>query len=108
MSDRRLLVSDADIDIARMILKLDRLDGRESDPATLRVANAAAFDGAHDEDTQYDLADDVPADATTVRAAVLGAEPGESVKAARLSHLVRRRPRGRTRISPAVRMLPAL
>lgn len=58
MSDRRLLVSDADIDIARLLVKLDRLDGRVSDPATLRIANAAAFDDA-DDDAEYDVADDV-------------------------------------------------
>ena len=59
MSDRRLLVSDADIDIARLLVKLDRLDGRESDPATLRIANATAFDDDADDDAEYDVADDV-------------------------------------------------
>lgn len=42
MTDHKLLmVSDADIDMARMIVEIDRTAGRQPDPAILRIANAA-------------------------------------------------------------------
>lgn len=106
MSDHRLMVSDADIDIARLIVKLDRLDGRESDPTTLRVASAAAFEGG--DESEYEVANDVakPALLTPVNGTHVEAAAG--VKPVRLRYLVRRRPRVRARISPAVRSLPAL
>ncbi len=35
-----LEVSDADIDIARLIIKMNEIEGRTTDEATLKVANA--------------------------------------------------------------------
>lgn len=37
-----LLVSDADIDMARTIVEIDRIEGRQTDDATLRIANATS------------------------------------------------------------------
>ncbi len=106
MSDRRLLVSDADIDIARLLVKLDRLDGRVSDPATLRIANAAAFDDA-DDDAEYDVADDVATVSRYETAEVTGAGPSEGVRAAGPRYVLRRRPWVRVRPNPAAPGVPA-
>lgn len=107
MSDRRLLVSDADIDIARLLIKLDRLDGRASDPATHRIANAAAFDGA-DANAEYEVADDVVTDSTFEDVDYLGAASIGGVQPAGLGHVVRRRPWVRVRPNPATPGVPAL
>lgn len=103
MSDRRLLVSDADIDIARLLVKLDRLDGRESDPATLRIAQAVAFDEA-DGDAEYDVADDVP---TTSAFDAVEVGPGEAAGAPGSRYVLLRRPWVKVRPDPATPGVPA-
>ncbi len=102
MSDRKLLVSDADIDIARLLVKLDRLDGRESDPATLRIAHATAFDDDAADDTEYDVADDVSTEGTFD-----AVQTGSAAGAAAPRYVLRRRPWVRVRPNPAAPGLPA-
>ncbi len=105
MSDRRLLVSDADIDIARLLVKVDRLDGRESDPATLRIANAAAFDDA-DDDAEYDVADDVATESSYGTAEVTGAEP-DAAREWGVRYVLRRHPWVKVHPNPAAPGIPA-
>lgn len=106
MSDRRLLVSDADIDIARLLVKLDRLDGRESDPATMRIAQAAAFDEDADEDAEYEVADDVSTE-TAEASDVVEVGPSAASGATGSRYVLRRRPWVRVRPEPAGPGLPA-
>lgn len=107
MSDRRLLVSDADIDIARLLVKFDRLDGRESDPVTLRIANATAFDDSIDDDAEYDVADDVATQSAFDAVEVIEVEPGDGDEAAEPRYFLRRRPWVRMRPNPAAPGVPA-
>ncbi|MFT3833789.1 MAG: hypothetical protein QM711_10795 [Micropruina sp.] len=107
MSDRRLLVSDADVDIARLLVKLDRLDGRESDPATMRIAQAAAFDDDTDEDAEYEVADDVSTETAAGATDVVEVGSSEASGANGSRYVLRRRPWIRVRPEPAGPGLPA-
>lgn len=104
MSERKLLVSDADIDIARLLIKLDRLDGRESDPVTLRVAQASAFDDA-DAGAEYEVADDVPTENAQLAFDMGDASADADPRGSR--YVLRRRPWVTVRPTPAAPGVPA-